>query len=430
MSLLTKNIWRNYPPFFNTDQESGELYTITESLRQAIEEAKIDAETGKKMMYLLTAEGKWVDKWGAYFGVGRWENEDDEKYKQRIIWEVIHPRQTIEGLKQVISYYSGLPKEAIEIYEYFRELKPVDFGAQADENRTVGIEQFNWCVINIITPVQLNDEVKRKVEETKAFGVKVYYEILNAIYSDPIDSRPTILGKLTRNDHKEIPMPVYIADFHGLTDGQILKYIYNSTYVNSYDSAVIDAIPQFSFTNVPLISFYNTVIPIYDYFANKTITIISYYADIFNLSPVKYVTYTDGYGNEPYGTTGYGSVVYYSYIHTLYNQQIISDFESLFPYSPSNYEYKYQTIFAFENPVLFHPSVFDYNHKIIYDFETFLSYFPNEFNYNYQIIFTSEIPSIPSPTVSNPQIKMGGLGYGADQYGICKYGSTEEIIYL
>ena len=78
------------------------MYTITESLRQAIEEAKIDAETGKKMMYLLTAEGKWVDKWGDYFGVPRLENEDDETYKQRIIWEVTRPRQTIDGLKRLL----------------------------------------------------------------------------------------------------------------------------------------------------------------------------------------------------------------------------------------------------------------------------------------------------------------------------------------
>ena len=367
MSLLTKNIWRNYPPFFNTDQESGELYTITESLRQAIEEAKIDAETGKKMMYLLTAEGKWVDKWGAYFGVGRWENEDDEKYKQRIIWEVIHPRQTIEGLKQVISYYSGLPKEAIEIYEYFRELKPVDFGAQADENRTVGIEQFNWCVINIITPIQLNNEVKRKVEETKAFGVKVYYETFSVVHTGVIDSRPIIIGELRKNEHKEILTPIYISDIFGLTDGSTIKHIFNSNYENKYIDYILDIIPQYNFKIIISIDFSTGIASTYNYFDSKSIITLTNYSDIYELSPVKYILHTKGYGNEPYGIEGYGSVIYYSYIHTLYNQQATFILESL------------------------------------------LSYLP---------------------TTSDPQINITGLGYGSDQYGMVKYGSRVETIYL
>ena len=44
--------------------QPDELYNITESLRQAIEEAGIDTETGKKMMYLASAEGEWVDHLG------------------------------------------------------------------------------------------------------------------------------------------------------------------------------------------------------------------------------------------------------------------------------------------------------------------------------------------------------------------------------
>jgi len=368
MSLLTKKVWRNYPSFLNTEQESEELYAITESFRQAIEETGIDIETSKKMMYLLTAEGEWIDRWGDYFGVKRLENEEDENYKQRIIWEVIRPRQTIDGLKQVISYYSGIPKSAIEIYEYFRELSPVDFGARADVTRTVGIEQFNWCIINIITPAQLSNEVKRKIEETKAAGIKVYYETFSSLYTIIIDSRPTIIGELRKNKYKEISLPTYIADVFGLTDGNIIKYVVNSNFENKYTSYILDTTLQYNFNNVIFISSSDNVDSTYDHFGNKLIIDLTNYSDIYELSPVKYILHTKGYGNEPYGIEGYGSVIYYSYIHTLYN------------------------------------------HQTVFSFESSLHYLP---------------------IVSDPQINISELGYGIGQYGIVEYGSiAKEIIYL
>ncbi len=329
MSLLTKKIWRNYPPFLNVDQKSEELYTITESLRQAIEEAGLDAESGKKMMYLLTAEGKWVDTWGSYFGVLRQEDEDDETYKRRIIWEVTRPRQTIEGLKQVISYYSGIPKNAIGIYEYFIEIQPVDFGAQADETRTVGIEQFNWGVINIITPKQISDDVKRKVEETKAYGIRVFYETLSSIHTDATALTTNISGTRLHLKHKERYIPLYMADYWGLTDDHTITVIYDSSFLRFLETIALEPYQEAIFTNIhtfntentfPYISivgghklfsnFYNYIVaPIPQYILNNQATnnFITQSFFIPQISGAQIHITSPGYGLDPYGVISYGS---------------------------------------------------------------------------------------------------------------------------
>jgi len=328
MSLLTKKIWRNYPPFLNIGQESEELYTITESLRQAIEEAGLDAEAGKKMMYLLTAEGKWVDTWGSYFGVLRQEDEDDETYKRRIIWEVTRPRQTIEGLKQVISYYSGIPKNAIGIYEYFIEIQPVDFGAQADETRTVGIEQFNWGVINIITPKQISDDVKRKVEETKAYGVRIFYETLSSIYTDASITKPKFTGIKLHHWYREKYVPFYIADYYGLTDDISVKSLFNHSFIIFIETNLPSELSSI-FTNIiytaithifpyiqnvygsKLLIYHSKEIeyPVPQYeFNNQFVNNFETLSDITSqVSGSQIFIHSPGYGLDPYGVVSYGS---------------------------------------------------------------------------------------------------------------------------
>jgi len=223
MSLLTKKVWRNYPSFLNTEQESEELYAITESLRQAIEEAGIDVETGKKMMYLASAEGEWVDHWGSYFGVSRLANEDDDHYKQRIISEVVRPKQTVEGIIDCIATYTGLDKNQIIVFEPFVKLLPLDFGAITDETYLSGWNYWTWAVIDIQLPVQINEELTRRINElTKAYGIKVFITTQSSIY---ITSPQFVINEeafsLSEIDFNKIKVS-YLTDFFGYTDGRML----------------------------------------------------------------------------------------------------------------------------------------------------------------------------------------------------------------
>ncbi len=222
MPLFTQKIWRNYPPFFNNNQESGELYTLTESLRQAIEEAGFDTDSGKKMMYLLTAEGKWIDYWGEYFKVERLENEDDETYKHRIIWEVTRPKQTLKAIQECITRYTGINESEILIFEPFTQLKPTDFGAESDTIRAYGWEYWTWAVIDIHIPLQFSFELSQKIQETtKAYGIKVVFTTHSGGIYNTADINDILSYYFSSSVVNTFQNKYgYITDFKGFTDGE------------------------------------------------------------------------------------------------------------------------------------------------------------------------------------------------------------------
>ena len=242
-SLFTKKIWRNYPPFFHIpkrysstwddvinpaedelpDTQPDELYNITESLRQAIEEAGIDVETGKKMMYLASAGGKWVDHWGSYFGVSRLTNENDDHYKQRIIDEIIRPKQTVEGIIDCIATYTGLNKNQITVFEPFVKLRSLDFGATTDTTYLSGWDYWAWAVIDIQIPIQIDEDLTRIIHElTKAYGIKVFITTqseINITHSQFDFTEEA--HSLSEINFDKIKVS-YIMDLFGYTDGRIL----------------------------------------------------------------------------------------------------------------------------------------------------------------------------------------------------------------
>ncbi len=261
-SLLTKKIWRNYPPFLHIpnkssstwddvinpaedelpDTQPDELYNITESLRQAIEEAGIDTETGKKMMYLTSAEGEWVDYWGSYFGVSRLANEDDDHYKQRIIGEVIRPKQTVEGIIDCIATYTGLNKNQITVFEPFVKLRSLDFGATTDTTYLSGWDYWTWAVIDIQIPIQIDEGLTRIINElTKAYGVKVFINTQSNIYiTYPQFDITEEAHSLSEIDFNQIKVS-YITDFFGYTDGRMLgKDVTESLWEYLLSYSVVD----------------------------------------------------------------------------------------------------------------------------------------------------------------------------------------------
>jgi len=261
-SLLTKKIWRNYPPFLHIpnkssstwddvinpaedelpDTQPDELYNITESLRQAIEEAGIDVETGKKMMYLTSAEGEWVDYWGSYFGVSRLANEDDDHYKQRIIGEVIRPKQTVEGIIDCIATYTGLDKSQIIVFEPFVKLRPLDFGATTDATYLAGWYYWTWAIIDIQIPIQIDEGLTRIINElTKAYGVKVFINTQSNIYiTYPQFDITEEAHSLSEIDFNQIKVS-YITDFFGYTDGRMLgKDVTESLWEYLLSYSVVD----------------------------------------------------------------------------------------------------------------------------------------------------------------------------------------------
>lgn len=263
-NLARYKIWRNYPPFINTTTESGSLYNITESIRQAIEDAGIDAETGVNMMYLDTAEEEWLDLWGSYVGLTRSSGESDDDYRDRIYFYILRPLQTVTGIITLTSYYSGLGIEAIDVYEFFRDLAPVDFGAMSDRTRLQGIDHYTWGAIQITTPVELEDSVKAILEDCVASGIFIYYN-------------PVTRGFWDLWSDSGLPWTTDSVFGHTLyritdeVDFQVSEYSSRVLYISDIISATLQATTDFY---------------------GKTVAVL-----------------TSGYGLDPYGEEYYGSTL-------------------------------------------------------------------------------------------------------------------------
>lgn len=73
-----------------------------------------------KHIFLMTASGKWLDRWGwNLVRLRRKYGEDDESYRQRIILALLQLKATRKALREIIIYLLGKPP--IEIYEPIRD---------------------------------------------------------------------------------------------------------------------------------------------------------------------------------------------------------------------------------------------------------------------------------------------------------------------
>lgn len=93
---------------------------------------------GTKQIFLMTATGKWLDRWGWDFvRLRRRFGEDDDSYRMRILQALFRLRATRRALWQVIQY--TLKKPPIELYEPIRDSAFWDFGdfylSQAERNQ-------------------------------------------------------------------------------------------------------------------------------------------------------------------------------------------------------------------------------------------------------------------------------------------------------
>ena len=173
------------------------------------------------MMYLLTSECEWVDHWGSYFNLPRFSGEPDELYKQRILWEITRPKQTIQGIKELIIRYTGLSENEIIIFEPFTQLKPTDFGAETDITRVYGWEYWTWAVIDIHIPLQFSFELSRKIQETtKAYGIKIVFTTHTGGIYDASDISTLLVSCDSSSVVNAIQIKYgYTTDYKGLTDG-------------------------------------------------------------------------------------------------------------------------------------------------------------------------------------------------------------------
>lgn len=58
-------------------------------------------------MAMTTADGEWLDEWGAYFGVPRLTGESDVEYGPRVVTEIIRPKENNFAIAKAIKEAFG-----------------------------------------------------------------------------------------------------------------------------------------------------------------------------------------------------------------------------------------------------------------------------------------------------------------------------------
>lgn len=177
-NLITKRIWRNYPSFLITEDRRSIIHSLTEAIRYSIELSEEGIRDASLMMYLETATGEYLDAWGEAFGIIRASGEDDDAYRQRILFELTALRQTKEGLQKIAAFYSKtLTEHEVVIFEPHTELHALSGQFRINRSIIPGYRYWTWAIIDIQTSRELSEEVKRHLEASKAFGIKIQYTI-------------------------------------------------------------------------------------------------------------------------------------------------------------------------------------------------------------------------------------------------------------
>lgn len=66
-----------------------------------------DLQAGLAQMDVRYAEGRWLDWWGVLYGVQRAVGEGDDRYRRRIVWEVIAPRCNNVAMEHILKEALG-----------------------------------------------------------------------------------------------------------------------------------------------------------------------------------------------------------------------------------------------------------------------------------------------------------------------------------
>lgn len=159
---------------------------------------KVDDDLSELLLQLCitTASDVWLDEWGNWFGVIRKLNETDQHYSERILKSVKTHKATIPALKQALieylneKYNTELTLDDIVIVEPYNNI--LKFSSKSGlfsctRFRYADATYYRYGVIDIQSPREIDNEMRKIIELTKAAGIKVHYTVVdNLTYGVPV----------------------------------------------------------------------------------------------------------------------------------------------------------------------------------------------------------------------------------------------------
>lgn len=182
MSLLSflHPLWKRSLNEYDDSVNSAVIGALNQSLSKSEE----DMVQSKVESYLSTADSKWLDYWGYWFGERRKSGWSDDYYRSRIVNHVEHARGTVDALRDAIADFINTNKDNIYIYEPYRDMfiwNSSKYGTKKYFSSTY----YRYAVIDIQVSASYPKEIVSIINLFRPAGVLwVLTETVNSRNSD------------------------------------------------------------------------------------------------------------------------------------------------------------------------------------------------------------------------------------------------------
>lgn len=199
------------------------LWALLSGYAGVVRAAELSVAQALRQMVVLTAEGEFLDLWGALYGVPRWPAESDAHYAPRIIREVGRVRVNGHGIEDAIKDATGYD---VRIEEPWTELFILDESTLSGPHRLYDGEHYGYHLIRPSTREIVDwDAVMAVVNRNRAAGVLV--ADLRSTHGAHVDAE--IAGLIhavrIRDDRAAVPyIDTALLDYGEISDVAILNH--------------------------------------------------------------------------------------------------------------------------------------------------------------------------------------------------------------
>lgn len=182
MSLLSflHPLWKRSLNEYDDSVNSAVIGALNKSLSKSEE----DMVQSKVESYLSTADSKWLDYWGYWFGERRKSGWSDDYYRSRIVNHVEHARGTVDALRDAIADFINTNKDNIYIYEPYRDMF-IWNSSKYNTNKYFSSTYYRYAVIDIQVSASYPKEIVSIINLFRPAGVLwVLTETVNSRNSD------------------------------------------------------------------------------------------------------------------------------------------------------------------------------------------------------------------------------------------------------
>lgn len=173
-------MWKRSLNEYDDSVNSAVIGAINQSLTKSEE----DMVQSKVQSYLSTADSKWLDYWGYWFGERRKSNWDDDYYRERIVNHVKHSRGTVDGLRDAIADFINTNRDNIFIYEPYRDMF-IWNSSEYNTKKYFSSTYYRYAVIDIQVSASYPKEIVSIINLFRPAGVLwVLTETINSRNSD------------------------------------------------------------------------------------------------------------------------------------------------------------------------------------------------------------------------------------------------------